>query len=205
VKLERENRTMNRPSDFPPYAAINAKLTEVVENAPSRPSWYAPWSRLDGGSSDEERLKVYQAVRDSGALPEEAGFYLVAWQADAITSARAGTELREMEERLDELEDQGSLEEYDRLLERYHAAWDMLFVRTLEEHGEREIATLFRNDRDRYEQIHEAGRLHFHGHLPPVWLEEFIVTVGECLRAFSSRGRMDDHDISIHDQIINQS
>jgi hypothetical protein len=70
-------------------------------------AWYAPWSRLDRGSSDEERLKVYQAVRDSNLLPEEAGFYLVSWQIDAITSERASTELRQMETRLDELEEEG--------------------------------------------------------------------------------------------------
>lgn len=67
---------MNWPPEFPPYAAINARLAEVVKHAPSPPAWYAPWSRLDRESSDEERLKVYQAVRDSNLLPEEAGFYL---------------------------------------------------------------------------------------------------------------------------------
>lgn len=93
---------MNWPPEFPPYAAINARLAEVVEHAPSPPAWYAPWSRLDRESSDEERLKVYQAVRDSNLLPEEAGFYLVSWQIDAITSERASTELLQMETRHDE-------------------------------------------------------------------------------------------------------
>jgi hypothetical protein len=55
---------MNWPPEFPPFAAINAGLAEVVEHAPSPPARYAPRSRLDRKSSDEERLKVYQAVRE---------------------------------------------------------------------------------------------------------------------------------------------
>jgi hypothetical protein len=53
---------------------------------------------LGRSSTEEERLAVYQAVRNAGDLPEEAGFYLVAWQVDAIASQRAETELRELEE-----------------------------------------------------------------------------------------------------------
>ena len=35
-------------------------------------------------TTEEDRLAVYQAIRRAGSLPPEAGFYLVAWQADAI-------------------------------------------------------------------------------------------------------------------------
>lgn len=77
----------------------------MVAAAPTVPAWRNAWMQLGPGSTEEERLTVYQAIRRSGSLPEEAGFYLVAWQADALTSLRAETELCELDERLEEVED----------------------------------------------------------------------------------------------------
>jgi hypothetical protein len=59
------------------YAAIDAKLADIVAASPTLPAWYQDWKRLGPQSADEERLAVYRAIRDSGCLPDAAGFYLV--------------------------------------------------------------------------------------------------------------------------------
>ena len=56
-------------------------------------------------------------------------------------------------------------QEYRELIEEYFRAWDAIFVRTLEEHGEHEMAQLFRMDRDEFDQRVESGRQFFFGPL----------------------------------------
>ena len=60
---------MNPRDDFPLYAAINTKLTEIVKSSATTPEWHDAWMRLRTKTPEEERLRVYQAVRDSGCLP----------------------------------------------------------------------------------------------------------------------------------------
>ncbi|MEK6233632.1 MAG: hypothetical protein N2C14_02885 [Planctomycetales bacterium] len=74
------------PHDFPFYAVINAKLTEIIASLPSMPDWRDAWMRLRTNTPEEERPRVYQTVRDSGCLPDNAGFHLVTWQIDSMTN-----------------------------------------------------------------------------------------------------------------------
>jgi hypothetical protein len=145
---------------------------------------------------------VYQAVRDAGSVPEKAGFYLVAWQIDAIAWERAETELHEMEDRLHELEaehgSEGVVEsppgqspsEYSKFLEEYYSAWDELFARTLREFGETKIAELFQKDQEQFQQIDEVGRQYFHGALVPDWLEDLIEAVAGCMEVDDPMGSL---------------
>ena len=87
--------------DETPYSAIDAKLKSIAEAAPTKPVWYEAWSRLGLESTGEERLAVYRAVRDSGLLSEEAGFFLVSWQIDDIATRDAEKDLREYEDRME--------------------------------------------------------------------------------------------------------
>jgi len=164
------NRGYNIHLDF-----INGKLTSLFDQLADKPSWYGRWHRLSLESTEEERLTVYQAVRDSGILPEDAGFYLVSWQVDALAEHVAETTLRDLDERLSAIERKHRLEEdevwepdeappeYQAALRQYHDAWDELFAAQLEQHGEQALAALFRTDRAEYERRSEAGRLFFHG------------------------------------------
>jgi hypothetical protein len=177
------------------HVAINAKLAEVVDESPTTPSWRDAWRQLGPESTEEERLAVYQAVRDSGDLPAEGGFYLVAWQVDAIASQRAEIELREWDHRLEEIEEthgrnddgdwpSGSAPaEYDELLERYHSEGNALFIRTLDEVGEREMAQLFTTDRPRFEELSRSGQEYFHGPAAPEWLSDLIADIADCIEA----------------------
>src|SRR4051812_10318448 len=126
---------MNTRDNDPLHAAIDAKLAGLVAASPTSPDWREPWRRLGPESTDEERLAVYRAFRDSGSLPEDAGFYLVSWQIDAMTSRHAEVALRHLDDQLEAIEqahgiDEGEMwepgeapPEYEEVLSRYHHAW----------------------------------------------------------------------------------
>ncbi|MEK6238190.1 MAG: hypothetical protein N2C14_26040 [Planctomycetales bacterium] len=186
---------MNPRDDFPLYAAINAKLTEIVKSSPVPPDWHDAWMRLRTKTPEEERLRVYQAVRDSGCLPDDAGFHLVVWQIDAMTSEIAVSELRELDERLAEIDQEQGFEdgrseagerseEYDQVLDEYHVAWDRIFLRELAKHGETLAAELYRTAPDEFDRRSKAGQEFFHGARQdnfPAWLHDVIQAATGCM------------------------
>ena len=101
---------MNTRDNDPLHVAINATLAEVVTALPTPPAWYDGWMRLEPDTPEEERLRVYQAIRDSGCLPAEAGFYLVYWQIEDITCSEAETSLRELDVGMEAIEQAYELE-----------------------------------------------------------------------------------------------
>ena len=102
---------MKARDNDPLHEPINAKLAEVVAGLSTPPAWFDGWTGLGPDSTEEARLAVYRAVRDSGLLPEEAGFYLVSWQIDAMTSLDAETTLRDLDDRMKAIEGAHGLEE----------------------------------------------------------------------------------------------
>jgi len=190
--------------DGPWYPAIQAKLTNLAEGLPEPPAWYEQWRQLKSESTNEERLRVYQAIRDAGVLPADAGFYLVAWHIDAMSSLAAERELRHLDERMLAIEQEHGLAEdeiwlpeeapaeYEQLRQQYQAARDDIFLRLLDHHGEREAAALFRSDYEEFERRLEAGRTYFYGPTleddTPQWLEDFIAIVVGQITADSPMG-----------------
>ncbi|MGO8691702.1 MAG: hypothetical protein ACLQLG_18940 [Thermoguttaceae bacterium] len=153
-------------------AVIHAKLMGIAQALPEPPEWYEDWNRLGPESSDEQRISVCQAIRASGCLPVEAGFSLVAWQIDALTEKEAEASLHDLDERMRAVEEayQGETgqpwpldqvpegyPQYEELLGRYQAAWDQIFVRRLEDCGEREMADLYARDPEAFERRYQAG------------------------------------------------
>jgi hypothetical protein len=192
--------------DGPFHAAINDKLASVATTSPSAPSWYEAWQRLSPQSSQVERLAVYRAVRRDGCLPLEAGFYLVAWQADVIAFERAEIELRELDDQMAAIMQAHGLDdddfwtpedeppEYRQLRERHRAAWDQIFVDTLVGCGEGDMAEQFQHDHEEFDRLLEAGRRFFHGETPADdlqasdWLEELIGQIAESMEFHSPDG-----------------
>ena len=131
----------------PLHDAIKRKLAEVVAASAERPPWYEAWQELGPESSEAQRLAVYQAIRNSASLPEEAGFYLVSWQIDAITLEQADDALQPYEDRLAEIRQAHGLgeeeeiapgqgpPEYQEALRQLHEAWDGLYAAKLDEYG----------------------------------------------------------------------
>jgi hypothetical protein len=189
----------------PPYSTINAKLAEIMVRASAPPAWSESWRSLGPESTDQNRLAVYQAVRDAGSLPPEAGFYLVAWQTDLMTAEAAQADLQKLDEQLEAIREAHGLEELERwptgqepdeyreANEQYIAAYDDLYVRMLERHGEHELASLFRQDRAEFDRQQEDGRVFFHGPRNdgdelPDWLEVLLDLVTDCIEVESLAG-----------------
>jgi hypothetical protein len=167
---------MNAANDQSPHARIEAKLADILEAAPTTPGWHEQWKRLGLESTAEQRLAVYQAIRDSDSLPHEASFYLVSWQIDEIAAQDAASALRPLEDRLNTIERKHGLgdgeswsrgeapAEYEEVRLEYQRAWDELFADRLDKYGEREMAELLRTDHVEFERRTEAGRqFFFHG------------------------------------------
>jgi hypothetical protein len=190
----------------PCHHAIHAKLAQIAAAASTPPTWYEAWLCLGPDSPMEENLSVYRAVRGAGSLPQEAGFYLVSWQIDAITNDVAAESLKELEDRVERIigkyglneEDlcltEGTPAEYDQALRQLHDAWGALFTSKMEEFGESEMARMFRTDRKQFAQTSEAGRQFFFG--PEYgddeedleWLDNLQDAVAACVEAESPMG-----------------
>jgi hypothetical protein len=197
---------MEHRDNHPLFAAINGKLTEITAASSEPPAWHEAWSKLGPESTKEERLEVYRAIRASGSVAAEAGFFLVAWMIDLLTDDRAEEGLREQEEHLEAvrqkygLDEEVSIEadavppEYREAMEQVDNAWDALYAATLEEFGEREMVQLLRTDRQEFDRRYEAGRQFFHG--PDMdddaeddnWLALLHEAVSACVEAESPMG-----------------
>ncbi|MGO8745091.1 MAG: hypothetical protein ACLQNE_03790 [Thermoguttaceae bacterium] len=194
---------MNTRDNDPLHVAINATLAEVVTALPTPPAWYDGWMRLEPDTPEEERLRVYQAIRDSGCLPAEAGFYLVYWQIEDITCSEAETSLRELDVGMEAIEQAYELEhgepwspdeappEYAEVAEEYDAAWERLFLAKLEAFGEHAMAQQFRADPEAFDQRSEAGRQYFHGtDEPETWIDDLVEAVAGIMTDESGPGTL---------------
>jgi len=186
---------MNTRDNDPLHAAINTKLLAIVEASAERPTWYEDWMGLGPESTELERLRVYQAIRNSGDVSTEAGFYLVSWQIDAIASIDAEEALRDIDERLAAIREAHGLEEgefwspgeapkeYEELHAESMETWDGIFTAKLAEFGEYKMLSLFRTDPDYFEQQSNIGQAYFHGPRlaegapVPDWLEQLVEVV----------------------------
>lgn len=193
------------PCDPDPLrAAINAKLAQVAASSAIPPSWHQRWLDLGPESSEEEVLAVYQAVRDAASVPAEVGLYLVAWQIDVLTLRCAEDAFQELEGRLEAIRRAHGLAEgaswptgerpaeYETVQQQLHDAWEALYANKLEEFGEREMARLFRADREQFEQLSEAGRQFFfpasEEDEAAAWQDRLLETLVGCVEADSAMG-----------------
>jgi hypothetical protein len=187
--------------------AIDARLLRAAARAPRPPAWFKAWYRLRAGADDEDRLAVYQAVRDAGSLPPEATFFLISWVVDAITLADAEELLAEQQDRLAAIKAKHGLEvdedwpegeppeEYEQAQREFFDAWDELYAEQLEAHGEPDMARTFREDHDQFQRLGEAGRQYF-AQAPDAdtdtsWLEALRADVAACLTADAELGRLE--------------
>ncbi len=155
---------------------IDRKLATLVRSLPATPVWHEAWSRLGPQSTHEERLKVCQAIRDAGTLPEDEGYFLVCWALEQIAD--------EEDARLDDPLETLNLHEMVRTSYRN-------FPALLERYGEGLMAAQFRTDLEGHDRRREAGRLFFFGPYeleddevdPPGWLDGLLRAVAARLVA----------------------
>jgi hypothetical protein len=203
------------------YTVLDKKLEGLLATAPTPPAWRDAWLRSCRGrkrtlggppqeqAEPEERLAVWQAVRDSGALPEDAGLFLVADQVEFLTELQVGETMEQIEAATDALWEERGLGEWrsqtgrdsDDFLEfqrRCPATWDRLYVDLLLRHGEADLARLYRADRERFDERVAAGRAYFYppppeeppAPPPPRWAQDFVAEVAAsgCI-AFADGGQ----------------
>jgi hypothetical protein len=189
--------SMSRPTLV--YDRIDSKLSELARQASNEPSWRQPLERLQTTDDDEARLAVYQAVHNSGDLPEEAGFYLVAFVLDDMTNEIRSEKLRKIARQIERIERKHGLREdeywtddeapaeYKAARKRQREIWDQAFRENLVAHGESQIAQLFAQDRSAYEAKFEAGRLYFFGSAfttpdgLEAWVDGLMEAIAGCI------------------------
>jgi len=156
------------------HTRIDRKLTRIAKSSAVFPSWYDAWSRLGPGSTGEERLKVCQAIRDVGSVPNEAGYFLVSWAAEGLAEnedARRAAPLQ-------------TLNRFEMMRDS-----DRHFPFLLERQGEARMAALFRTDREEHERRREVGRLFFFGPIKqdvpsdPRWLKGLLRMIADSIVA----------------------
>jgi hypothetical protein len=149
------------------HPSIDPKLAALARSSPM-PPWHDAWSRLGPQSTHEERLKVCQAIRDAGTLPEDAGYFLVCWAAEHVAE-------EEDARRSDPLQTMNNFEGV--------RASERTFAALLERCGEVGMADLFRTDLEGHDRRREAGRLFFFGPAEdeegddPEWLDNLLRAV----------------------------
>ncbi len=159
------------------HAVIDARLSAITTSLPEPPPWNEPWLRLGPESTWEERLVVCQAVRNSGSIPAEAGYFLVSWIIEDLATVVES-------ERAD------GLQFINRRESRRDT--DRIFADLLDQHGEHEMAEQFRTDPLGHAQRREVGRRFFFGSKgaeppqDPAWLKAFVKVLSSSL--LSDRG-----------------
>jgi hypothetical protein len=164
------------------HERIDPKLATLARDLPSPPGWFESWSCLDRKATLEDRLWVCRLIRDSGTLPDDAGYFLISWIVEQIAE-------REMDRPWHPLETV-NLFESCRTSER-------LFAQLLQQHGEGEMGHCFVTDRSLHDRRREAGRVFFFDppepHVPPDprWLESFLRLVAGSIVLTHPVGKLD--------------
>jgi hypothetical protein len=135
-----------------PYGRVDAKLKDLAVSTPGAAVRKARVEALSPRTPPEERLRAYQAVRDSGVLPADAGFFLLALPMEWLSADPAFSGLHEVKE-----------EEVGR--EGWERAFKQAVAGLLRRFGEQGMADLYLNDRLEYDRRYERGRQFFYG--PP--------------------------------------
>lgn len=137
-------------------------------------------AKLDADMPMEDRIKIYQHLRGAGAIPEDAGFFLVAWAVETVAEERVD-ELyhKQYAARFEHLAEEHGLDaemlavmDKEELPEEFRAlemelakAIDALTVATFQAFGEHKMAALFTSDPDAFDERYDAGYAHFFGEI----------------------------------------
>jgi len=154
------------------HTVIDARLSAIATSLREPPPWNEPWLRLGPESTWEERLFVCQAVRNSGSIAAEAGYFLVSWIIEDLATVVES-------ERVDSLEFMNRRES--------RRATDRSFADLLDQHGEHEMAERFRTDPLGHARRREVGRRFFFGAKgaeplqDPAWIKKFVKIVSSSL------------------------
>lgn len=132
---------------------------------------------VDADALDAQLLVTFREARDTGTVPPDAGFFLVAHILLAMADEaipedprvlELGRELEAMERYYGLPEDKSwepgeAPEEWEALCRQYDMACDEARATFFRAYGEAEMADLFQHDRAAFVRRFESGRRFFHG------------------------------------------
>lgn len=176
---------MERPANLLD-AVIDTKLSEVSTGLTTAPEWHAAWKRLGRHSPKQERLAVYQAVRDAASLPNNACFFLVAYQVLKIANEELSDAggLRQGARRLIDGEPSSRPFRGEATDGSLSEAMVTAYADTLDRFGESEIADMLRSNREEFDRRIEAGRRFFEFDAADLcWLVRLLDMVEDCIEA----------------------
>jgi hypothetical protein len=146
---------------------VSEHLEIIANRTETPPQWYVDWKALGPKPTVEQRIEVYQAMRNADASLRDIVFNLIATEivnsANKVFKKRFGravrafcsaTLIRNLGPELPDLPDQETLESIQRTLGDYS---DEIVVKKLEACGEFAMARMFAEDPDGYEQTAKKG------------------------------------------------
>jgi len=140
--------------------------------------WEAKVGELSEETPMPERIALYQQLRDAGAVPEDAAFFLITWAIESVAEERvdeiyatqfaARFEHVMEEEGLDEdlietMEPEELPQTYRELQLELAQAIDALEVATLQAFGEHKTAALYKAEPEEFDRRYDEGYAHFFG------------------------------------------
>ena len=167
-----ENMYFDPDEDF--ILDLDDALMDEVEGS----EWEDQVGELSEDTPMPERIALYQRLRDAGAIPEDAAFFLIAWAIESVAEGRvdeiyanqfaARFERVMDEEGLDEdlIETMGPEElpqSYRELQLELAQAIDALEVATLQSFGEQKMAALYKSDPEEFDRRYDEGYAYFFG------------------------------------------
>jgi hypothetical protein len=158
----------------------NRDLNLQPTSSSAEPEWGVLAQRLaDLGEEalDAQLLVTFRSARDTGLVPPDAGFFLVAHILSAMADEALGDDprVRELAWELEEMERFYGLvpgvswepgeapEEWEALRTAYEVACDRARAAFFREYGEESMADTFLFDRPTFVRRFESGRRFFHG------------------------------------------
>jgi hypothetical protein len=156
------------------YERIDAVLRQAARELPRLPDWWPQFLQLPPDAPEEQRLEVYQAVREDGTFEEHEGDFLVCFTIDQILTRRGRVEPQPIDERMAQVNelyrllapDRKPLDEWSPLEGQPLGVWQKLFAEHLELYGETEMADLFRRHPGNLITATKFGQLPFFGSPP---------------------------------------
>jgi len=167
-----ENEYFDPDEDF--VLDLDDALLAEVEGT----EWEEKVGALSEDTPLEERVALYQQIRDAGVLPEDVAFFLVAWAVEAIAEERVRDIYdKQYAVRFERVMDEQGLDddliailEPDELPQEYRAlqlefaqAVDALVAATFQTFGEHKMASLYKTNPEEFDRRYDEGYAHFFG------------------------------------------
>ena len=154
------------------HPVIDPRLAHIAKSLPQAPPWYEPWLGLGPQSTEQERLLVCQAIRNSGTLSADAGYFLVS----RILENMAIDAVSQLADGLQTMNQREGCRTTDRIL-----------AKMMDKANELEMAQLFGADPLEHARRVEAGRRFFFGEdeeegpADSGWLKGFVRMISSSL------------------------